>query len=94
LPSASRLPRRPRAGLTERIVVNTGLAIDGYDPDAFFTDGMPAACRADLELRYNDVECRQPLSTRNGRRAVAAAIRLPSRAGAGSRHSGSMGLHR
>jgi hypothetical protein len=46
-----------RGGLTERIVVDwhTGLAISGYDPVAFFTDGKPVAGRADLELRYGGV---------------------------------------
>jgi hypothetical protein len=39
---------------TERIVVDrhTGLAIDGYDPVAFYTDGRPVAGSPDLELRY------------------------------------------
>src|SRR5579862_9088408 len=45
------------AGLTERIVVDwhTGLAISGYDPVAFFTDGKPVPGRAELELRYSGV---------------------------------------
>jgi YHS domain-containing protein len=43
-----------RAATTERIVVDwhTGLAIGGYDPVAFFTDGKPMTGRADFELRY------------------------------------------
>src|SRR6202451_1391412 len=42
------------AATTERLVVdwNTGLAIGGYDPVAFFTDGRPVAGSADFELRY------------------------------------------
>jgi hypothetical protein len=42
------------AATTERIVVdwNSGLAIGGYDPVAFFTDGRPLAGRADFEFRY------------------------------------------
>jgi hypothetical protein len=42
------------AATTERIVVDwhTGLAIGGYDPVAFFTDGKPIAGRPDFELRY------------------------------------------
>ncbi len=42
------------ASLTQRIVVdwNSGLAIDGYDPVAFFTDGKPEAGSGDFELRY------------------------------------------
>ncbi len=36
-------PPTAPAAATERIVVDwhTGLAIDGYDPVAFFTDGKP-----------------------------------------------------
>jgi YHS domain-containing protein len=43
-----------RAALTERVVVDwhTGLAIGGYDPVAFFTDGEPMAGNADFEFRY------------------------------------------
>ncbi len=43
-----------RAATTERIVVDwhTGLAIGGYDPVAFFTDGRPIAGNPDFELRY------------------------------------------
>ena len=41
-------------GITERIVVDrhTGLAIDGYDPVAFCTDGKPVPGSADFELQY------------------------------------------
>jgi YHS domain-containing protein len=43
-----------RAAVTERIVVDwhTGLAIGGYDPVAFFTDGKPMAGSGDFEMRY------------------------------------------
>jgi YHS domain-containing protein len=46
-----------RAGLTQRIVVDwhSGLAIGGYDPVAFFTDGKPMAGSANFELRYGGV---------------------------------------
>ena len=42
------------AATTERLVVDwhTGLAIGGYDPVAFFTDGRPVAGSANFELRY------------------------------------------
>jgi hypothetical protein len=45
------------AGLTQRIVVDwhSGLAINGYDPVAFFTDGKPTPGSATLELRYGGV---------------------------------------
>ena len=45
------------ADLTERIVVDwhTGLAIDGYDPVAFFTDGKPMPGNAAFELRHDGV---------------------------------------
>jgi hypothetical protein len=41
-----------RAAVTERIVVDwhTGLAIGGYDPVAYFTDGKQMLGSADLEL--------------------------------------------
>jgi hypothetical protein len=43
-----------RAATTERIVVDwhTGLAIDGYDPVAFYTDHKPVPGSPDLELAY------------------------------------------
>jgi hypothetical protein len=42
------------AATTERVVTdwNSGLAIGGYDPVAFFTDGRPVPGSADFELRY------------------------------------------
>jgi YHS domain-containing protein len=48
------VPASPPAATTERVVtdVNTGLAISGIDPVAYFTDGMPVAGLADYELRY------------------------------------------
>jgi hypothetical protein len=46
-----------RASLTARIVVDwhTGLAIDGYDPVAFFTDGAPLPGSSAFELRHAGV---------------------------------------
>jgi hypothetical protein len=43
------------AATTERIVTdwNSGLAIGGYDPVAFFTDGRPIAGSADFEFRHD-----------------------------------------
>lgn len=42
------------AATTERLVTdwNSGLAIGGYDPVAFFTDGRPMAGSPDFEFRY------------------------------------------
>lgn len=42
------------ASATERIVVDwhTGLAIDGYDPVAFYTEGKAAQGSPDFELSY------------------------------------------
>jgi len=42
------------AATTERIVVDwhTGLAIGGYDPVAFYTDGRPVPGSPDLEFAY------------------------------------------
>jgi hypothetical protein len=47
-------PPISQAIATEQIVVDwhTGLAISGYDPVAFFTDGKAMAGSADFELRY------------------------------------------
>lgn len=47
-------PSASRAATTERIVVDwhTGLAIGGYDPVAFYTDGKPVPGSPNLELRY------------------------------------------
>lgn len=58
--------------LTQRIVVNwhSGLAIDGYDPVAYFTDGKPVAGSADFEFRYGGVVWR---FCNTGNRAAFAA---------------------
>jgi hypothetical protein len=47
----SAAPSPSQAGTTERIVVNrfTGLAIDGFDPVAYFVDGRPARGLPDFE---------------------------------------------
>jgi hypothetical protein len=62
----------PGAAAGERIVVDwhTGLAIDGYDPVAFFTDGKPVQGSPDLELRKGGVVWR---FTNVGNRAAFAA---------------------
>jgi hypothetical protein len=46
-----------RAAVTERIVVDwhSGLAIGGYDPVAYFTDGKQMLGSADFELRSDGV---------------------------------------
>jgi hypothetical protein len=43
-----------QAATTERIVVdpNRGLALSGFDPVAYFTDGKPLVGRTDLELGF------------------------------------------
>ena len=63
----------PGASAGERIVVDwrTGLAIDGYDPVAFFTDGKPTLGSADLELRNGGVVWR--FANVGNRAAFAAA---------------------
>ena len=45
-------PGPSRATVDERIVVNSqsGLAISGFDPVAYFTDGLPNAGLPDIEL--------------------------------------------
>jgi hypothetical protein len=65
-------PPSSRASATEQIVEDwhTGLAIDGYDPVAFFTDGKPIEGSPDLELRYGGAVWR---FTNVGDRAAFAA---------------------
>jgi YHS domain-containing protein len=45
---------RAAGAITERVVVDwhTGLAIAGYDPVAYYTDGKPLTGRPEFELRY------------------------------------------
>lgn len=47
-------PPALRAAVTERIVVDrhTGLAMSGYDPVAFYTDGKPVLGSPDVEFPY------------------------------------------
>jgi YHS domain-containing protein len=47
----------PASALTGRIVADwhSGLAIAGYDPVAYFTDGKPVAGSPELELHYGGV---------------------------------------
>lgn len=47
-------PPKAHAATTETIVVDwhTGLAIEGYDPVAFYTDGKSMPGSPDFELRY------------------------------------------
>ena len=47
-------PAPVRAATTERLVVDrhTGLALYGFDPVAYFTDGEPMSGRAELELSF------------------------------------------
>jgi hypothetical protein len=51
---------RVYAATTERIVTdrNTGLAISGFDPVAYFTDAVPRAGMADYELSSSGVTWR------------------------------------
>jgi hypothetical protein len=46
---------RPSAAVTDRVVTDrlTGLAIDGYDPVAYFVDGAPVAGLPDLEHYFS-----------------------------------------
>jgi hypothetical protein len=54
LSAPSLFPAVAPAAATERIVVDrhTGLAIGGYDPVAFYTDGKPTPGDPDLEYAY------------------------------------------
>jgi hypothetical protein len=48
------------AATTERVVADpqSGLAINGFDPVAYFTEAMPKPGRGDLELRFAGVTWR------------------------------------
>jgi hypothetical protein len=54
VPPAALLLQQGHAATTEQIVVdpNSGLAIYGYDPVAYFTDSTARMGRANLELTY------------------------------------------
>ena len=49
-------PGQTQATTTERIVTDprTGLAIDGFDPVAYFIDATAVAGRPEFEFRYHD----------------------------------------
>jgi hypothetical protein len=51
------LAPRPTAAVTDRVVTDrlTGLAIDGYDPVAYFVDGAPGVGLPDLEHYFSGV---------------------------------------
>ena len=61
-----------RAATTELVVVNryTGLAIDGFDPVAYFVDGAPKVGQAELEFRFHGATWR---FQNEGNRAAFAA---------------------
>jgi hypothetical protein len=61
-----------RADANEQVVVDwrTGLAISGYDPVAYFTDGKPVEGSPDFELRYGGAIWR---FANTGNRAAFAA---------------------
>ena len=75
-------PAPSRAATTERVVTNrhTGLAIDGFDPVAYFVDGAPSSGRADLEFRFAGATWR--FRNEGNRAAFAAAPRSTCRASA------------
>ena len=72
------------AATTEMVVVNryTGLAIDGFDPVAYFVDAKPKLGRPELELRSGGVTWR--FQNEGNRSAFAAdpAVYAPRFGGA------------
>jgi hypothetical protein len=70
--SLGMFPAAGGAATTEMVVVNrhTGLAIDGFDPVAYFIDAGPKAGRGDLELRFGGATWR---FRNEGNRAAFAA---------------------
>jgi len=73
----------PGASAGERVVVDwhTGLAIDGYDPVAFFTDGKPLQGSANLELRRGDVVWRFINVGNRAAFAAAPSVYMPQYGG-------------
>ena len=65
--------RSAGAATTELVVINryTGLAIDGFDPVAYFADAKPQLGRAELELRFGGATWR--FHNEGNRAAFAAA---------------------
>jgi len=61
------------AATTERVVINryTGVAIDGFDPVAYFVDAKPIRGRAEFELRSGGAAWR--FQNEGNRSAFAAA---------------------
>ena len=66
------VPTSPRAASDDRTVVNvqTGLAISGFDPVAYFVDGSPKMGRSDMELNLGGAVWR---FRNEGNRAAFAA---------------------
>jgi hypothetical protein len=54
-------PGAPLAATTELVVVDrhTGLAISGFDPVAYFTDGAPVLGKAEFECSFAGAEIPQ-----------------------------------
>ena len=82
------------AATTEWVVVNryTGLAIDGFDPVAYFVDAAPKEGRAELELRFGGATWRfqnegNRCGVRGGSRRLCAALRRTRSGGGGARRS-------
>jgi hypothetical protein len=67
------------AATTEWVVVNrhTGLAIDGFDPVAYFVDAAPKEGRAGLELRFGSATWRFQNEGNRSAFAGAPAVYVP-----------------
>jgi hypothetical protein len=67
------------AATTEWVVINryTGLAIDGFDPVAYFVEGAPKEGRADLELRSDGAVWRFRNEGNRAAFAGAPAVYMP-----------------
>jgi hypothetical protein len=82
LPVLALLVLTAGAGLsatTEMMVVNryTGIAIDGFDPVAYFVDGAPKLGRAELELRAAGVSWRFANEGNRSAFAVHSEVYMP-----------------
>lgn len=68
-----------RAAVTERVVtdIHTGIALDGYDPVAYFTDAQAKVGRPEFEYRFRGVVWQFSNEGNRGAFAAHAEIYVP-----------------
>jgi YHS domain-containing protein len=68
-----------RAAVTERVVtdIHTGVALDGYDPVAYFTDAQARVGRSEFEYRFKGVIWQFSNEGNRGAFAAHAEVYVP-----------------